>query len=246
MIGIKTIILCMLTQMTNIYTKKSEDTWNAIAHSFDSTRRKPWKECIDFINQIPKSNIIADIGCGNGRHLVPAAKHCKKVYGLDVSTELLFIVQKKLIENNLKNAELIHSDAVNIPLKNNSVNAVLYIATMHNIPERFRRIKSLKEIYRILRKDGKAIISVWSRWQDKFRQHFIKKCLMQYNKNNFGDIDIYWRQHGLNIPRFYHLYSKRELQRDLNQADLNIIKLDGVKYFSKKFYDNYFALVKKI
>ena len=81
MIRIKTIILCMLTQMANIYTKKSEDTWNAIAHSFDSTRHKPWKECVDFINKIPKSDVIADIGCGNGRHLIPAARHCKKVYG---------------------------------------------------------------------------------------------------------------------------------------------------------------------
>lgn len=229
--------------MTNIYTKKSEDTWNAIAHSFDSTRRKPWKECIDFINNLSKKSVIADIGCGNGRHLIPAANHCKKVYGLDVSTELLFIVQQKLIDNNVKNVELVHSDAVNLPLKNNSVDAVLYIATMHNIAERFRRIKSLEEINRILRKDGKAIISVWSRWQDKFRQHFIKKCLTKYNKNSFGDIDIYWKQHGLNIPRFYHLYSKRELKGDLNHAGFKILKLEGVKYFSKKNYDNYFAIV---
>ena len=231
--------------MTSIYTKKAEDTWNAIAHSFDSTRRKPWKECIDFINDLPKTSIVADIGSGNGRHLIPCAKHCKKVYGLDVSTELLSIVQKKLIENNLNNVELIHSDAVNIPLKNNSVDAVLYIATMHNIPERYRRIKSLKEIHRILKNDGTAIISVWSRWQDKFRQHFIKKCLTQFNKNDFGDTNIYWRQHGLNIPRYYHLYSKRELNQDLIKADFKIIKLEGVKYFSKKYYDNYFAVMQK-
>ena len=61
----------------------------------------------------------------------------------------------------------------------------------------------------------------------------------------FGDIDIYWRQHGLNIPRFYHLYSKKELQTDIKQAGLDIIKIEGVKYFSKKYYDNYFAIIKK-
>ncbi len=231
--------------MTNVYTKKSEDTWNAIAKSFDSTRRKPWNECIDFINDLPKTSTVADIGCGNGRHLIPCAKHCKKVIGVDISKELLKIVQRKINENNLTNVKLIQSDAVNIPLKDNIVDAVLFIATMHNIPQRYRRIKSLTEIKRILKKEGTAIISVWSRWQDKFRQHFIKKCISNVNRTEFGDIDITWRHHGLNIARFYHLYSKRELQNDIKQAGLDIIKIEGVKYFSKKFNDNYFAYVSK-
>ncbi len=230
--------------MTNVYTKKSQDTWNAIAKSFDTTRRKPWEDCIDFINNLPETSYVADIGCGNGRHLIPCANHCKKVLGLDVSKELLRIVQKKLYENKLGNVDLIHSDAVNIPLKNNIVDAGLYIATLHNISERYRRIKSLKEINRILKPDGTAVISVWSRWQDKFRQLFIKKFTTGFGKNQFGDINIYWRQHGLNIPRFYHLYSKREFQKDLTQAGLEILELKGVKIHSKKHSDNYFATVK--
>ena len=67
--------------------------------------------------------------------------------------------------------------------------------------------------------------------------------LARVNKNELGDINIYWRQHGLNIPRFYHLYSKKEFQNDLKQAGFDIIKLEGVKYFSKKYYDNYFAIL---
>ena len=231
--------------MTHVYTKKSEDTWDAIAHSFDSTRRKPWDECIDFIQDLPKTSIVADVGSGNGRHLIPCAKRCKKVIGLDVSSELLNIIQKKIFDNKLDNVDLLHSDAVNIPLKSESVDAVLYVAALHNIPERYRRIKSLKEINRILKPNGKAIISVWSRWQDKFRQHFIKKCITSFDKTEFGDINIYWRQHGLNIARYYHLYSKRELSQDLKKAGFKILKLEGIKYFSKKYYDNYFAVVSK-
>ena len=229
--------------MANVLTRKSEDTWNAIAKSFDATRRKPWKDCIDFINDLPETSVVADIGSGNGRHLIPCAKRCKKVYGLDVSVELLKIIRKKLYENKLTNVDLIHSDAVNISLKDNSVDAALYIATMHNIPQRYRRVKSLREMNRILKPNGKAIVSVWSRWQDKFRQHFIKQCLKNVDNKEFGDIHIYWRQHGLNIPRYYHLYSKRELRNDIEEAGFEVIKIEGVKYFSKKYYDNYFAIV---
>jgi len=231
--------------MTNVYTKKSMDTWNAIAYSFDLTRRKPWKECIEFIKSIPNTSIVADIGCGNGRHLIPCAKHCKKVIGLDISDELLKIVQKKINEKNLENVSLIHSDAVNIPIRNNSIDQVLFIATLHNISKRYRRIISLKEINRVLKPNGSAIISVWSRWQDKFRQHFMRNYRNISEKKEFGDTNIYWKQHGLNIPRYYHLYSMRELRQDLISADFKIINLEGVKFFSKSYYDNYFAVIKK-
>jgi len=231
--------------MTNIHTKKSEETWNSIAKSFDSTRRRPWKECINFFKSLPKESIVADIGSGNGRHLIPCADHCKKVIGLDVSNELLKIVKKKVNDKNIKNVELIHSDAVNIPIKSNSINAVLYIATLHNISIRYRRINSLKEIYRILKPGGKAIISVWSRWQDKYRQHFVVRMITKFGHNEFGDINIYWRQHGLNISRYYHLYSKREFQKDINKTGFIILNLEGKKIHSIKYPDNYFAIIQK-
>lgn len=231
--------------MTNIHTKISEETWDAIAVSFDKTRRKPWPECIDFIKSLSKKSVVLDVGCGNGRHLIPCAKHCLKTVGLDVSKQLLEIVKKKVIKNNLSNVDLVHSDAVNIPINDNSIDAVLYIATLHNISERYRRINSLKEIKRILKQNGKAIISVWSRWQDKYRQQFLIRMLSQFGRNEFGDIKIYWRQNGLNISRFYHLYSKREFQKDINQAGFKIINLVEKKIHSKKYPDNYFAILKK-
>lgn len=225
--------------------ESSEETWNAIAQSFDRTRRKPWKQCIDFINTLPKTNIVVDLGSGNGRHLIPCAKRCKKAVAVDISRELLQITQNNLTENNLHNVVLLHSDVVNIPVKNNSFDALLFIASLHNIKGKENRIQSLKEIRRILKNNGKALISVWSRWQDKYRKQFFKKWFKQNNEGEFGDINIYWKQHGLNIPRFYHLYSKREFISDLQKAGLEILEIQDVKLHSKKHPDNYFAIIKK-
>ena len=83
--------------MTKYNSKESEKTWDAIAKSFDSTRRKPWKQCIDFINNLSPSATVLDAGCGNGRHLIPCAKHCKRVIGVDLSNNLLNIVRKKIM-----------------------------------------------------------------------------------------------------------------------------------------------------
>ena len=224
----------------------NEKTWDVIAESFDKTRKKPWEECISFIQKIPKVSNVVDLACGNGRHLIPAAKHCKKVIGVDISSELLKITKEKIKNEGLKNVFLIHSDVTSIPIDSNSVDYILFIAALHNIKGKENRIKALKEVKRILKKDGKALISVWSRWQDKFRKEFFKKYFKQISNLEFGDINIYWKQHGLNVPRFYHLYSKKEFVNDLKKAGLKIEELKGQKIKSKKYADNYFALVTKL
>ncbi len=225
--------------------KTNEETWDAIAESFDTTRHKPWETCLDFIKTLRKTDTVADIGCGNGRHLTLCAKQCKNAVGLDISRKLLYIVKNKILENNLNNTILLHSNAVNIPIKDDSVDAVIFIAALHNIKGRDNRVQALKEIRRIMKEDGKALISVWSRWQDKYRKQFFKKWFTQIGKSEFGDIDIYWRQHGLDIPRFYHLYSKKEFLKDLKEAGFKILEIQDVNIHSKKNADNYFATVKK-
>jgi len=225
--------------------KTNEETWDAIAESFDTTRHRPWDVCLDFIKTLGKTDTVADIGCGNGRHLVPIAKQFKNAIGLDISSKLLDIVRNKLLENNLENTILLHSDTVNIPIKDDSLDAVIFIAALHNIKVRDNRIQALKEIRRTMKKDGTALISVWSRWQDKYRKQFFKKWFTQIGKSEFGDIDIYWRQHGLDIPRFYHLYSKKEFIKDLKEAGFEILEIQDISIHSKKYPDNYFAVVTK-
>jgi len=227
----------------NNRVKESQATWDAIAKSFDSTRRKPWTQVIDFIGSLPKDSIVADIGSGNGRHLIPCAKHCKQVIGIDISIELLKIVQEKIEKEKLGNVSLIHSDAADIPLDDGSVDAVLYIATLHAIKGMDNRLDSLKEIRRILKKDGKALISVWTKWRDEHKKSFIGK-ITRRGLPEHGDTNVYWRQHGLNVPRFYHIYSKKNLIKDIEEAGLEIIEFNEVRLHTQKHPDNYFVLVR--
>ena len=225
------------------YRASAEETWDAIAESFDITRQKPWKFCVDFIRTLKNTDVVADVGCGNGRHLLPCAESCSHAVGVDISQNLLRIVQKKLHNKNIDNISLIHADIVQLPLADNSLDAVLFIASLHNIQGKENRCHALQEIARVLKLNGVALISVWSRWQDIYYKHFMKQFIFRSRK--FGDIDLFWRQQNLNVPRFYHLYSKGEFLRELRGARFHIQSIQSVKIHSKRFPDNYFAVVEK-
>jgi tRNA (uracil-5-)-methyltransferase TRM9 len=225
------------------YRVSAEETWDAIAESFDTTRQKPWKFCLDFIRSLKNTDVVADVGCGNGRHLLPCAENCSYAVGVDISRKLLRIVQKKLPNKSIFNVSLIHADAVQLPLADNSLDAVLFIASLHNIPGKEHRSHALQEVARVLKPNGFALISVWSRWQDMYWSYFMKQFIIR--SREFGDIDVFWRQHNLNIPRFYHLYGKGEFLRELRGANFYIQSIQSVKIHSKRFSDNYFAVVEK-
>ena len=210
--------------------------WDDIAEDFDTTRRRPWKECLEFMEG--REGVAIDIACGNGRHTIPMSKKSMAV-GMDSSKEMVKIASR----NTGKRASFVVGDASAIPFKSDVFDFALFIAALHNIRGREMRVKALGEMGRVLRDGGEGMVSVWSRWQDRWRTHFLKEALTLRIKN-FGDITVPWKR-GANAMRFYHLYSMRELKRDARKAGLEIVKAWSVKKASGKYADNHFIIVRK-
>jgi ubiquinone/menaquinone biosynthesis C-methylase UbiE len=215
-------------------------TWNTIAESFNHTRHKTWDFCLAFIKSISPDTVCADLGCGNGRHLIPLACQVKNAIGYDISINLLSITANMLQKHEITNTSLVQGDLVHLPFKSNVFDHIIYIAALHNIKGKKNRIQSLKELYRVLKPEGNALVSVWSQDQSRF-----KDKLKHQQTGEAGDIIIYWRQHKLNIPRFYHLYQKNEFKQELVAADFSIQSLNDLHITSKKEVDNYYAIVEK-
>lgn len=221
--------------------KQSIDTWDSIAKSFHHTRQMPWDFCMKFIKTIHKESICADLGCGNGRHLIPLSKNCFRSVGIDISYNLLNITSVNLKKNNIHNCMLIKGDLCAIPLQDNCIDHIIYVAALHNIKGKNNRIQSLNEVFRILKPGGVALISVWSKNQERFKNI---KPLVEKNSEP-GDIILHWRQHHLNIPRFYHLYQKNEFYQELLTAQFSINSIEKLSISSHKTNDNFYAIVTK-
>jgi tRNA (uracil-5-)-methyltransferase TRM9 len=164
--------------MQSEYRCNAEETWDAIAESFDVTRRLPWKQCLEYINTLKNTDIVADIGCGNGRHLVLCAEHCRYVVGMDISKKLLCITQNAVKKKNIRNASLIHADAVKLPVIDASCDAIIFIASLHNIRGKEHRRSAIHEVFRALKPGGTALVSVWSRWQERYWRFFAKQYFL--------------------------------------------------------------------
>jgi 2-polyprenyl-3-methyl-5-hydroxy-6-metoxy-1,4-benzoquinol methylase len=129
------------------------------------------------------SNIILDVGCGNGwlaKKLIPLGK---KVISMDISTTNPVNALKQV--NHQNHAGLI-ADAFNIPIKENSVDCIIASEIMEHVPDPKLFISSL---IKLLKPRGKLIIT--TPYNEK-----IEYCLCVHcNKPT---------------PRFAHLHSFNE------------------------------------
>ncbi len=219
--------------------------FDEIALEFNATRRKPWSEAYHVIE---RNALIIDLGCGSGRHSILIAKNNCEVIAADIAKGMVKLVNEKALKENLKH--LIHPlicDLNHLPFKNNSINHALCLATLHHIPLKRNRVEALNEIYRILKVNGKLVLSVWAKFQPRF---FRKLPLMiwQYltgRVDEFGDIYVPWKSRKGVFMRFYHLYSKREILNELSKTKFKILKTYGKSFKSKIFAENHIIIAIK-
>lgn len=181
-----------------------EEVWNSLAESWNDFRQKPNEK--ELFNLNWKKGKLLDIGCGNCRNLLPFKN--LNLYGMDFSKEML-----KQAEKFCKKFDLIvnlkESDMRKLPFKDNFFDYCLCLASLHHL-NKGDADKTLKEIYRILKKDGQCLISVWNKYP---RFIFRKK-----------ETYISWKKKDKIYHRYYYLYNFLEFKKLLLKNNFNIIK----------------------
>jgi len=193
-----------------------KDVWNKLSDSWVHLRTKPDREVIDFSKKINQGPII-DLGCGDCRNLIPFLQ--KEIYcvGMDFSKGMIRET-KKFLKRRKLNSDLVIGSLNNVPFKGGSFLLMLCIRTLHHLETKELRLRALKEMKRI---GIKILTCDWKRWQ--FR--FIWKLIRSFFEGHFADVYVDWNYHGRIYKRFYHLYTKKELEGDLKSAGLKIEKI---------------------
>ncbi|WP_027414729.1 class I SAM-dependent methyltransferase [Aneurinibacillus terranovensis] len=133
-----------------------------IAKLDNPERRKflPPDEILSLL-EIKKQDDLADIGCGPGYFTIPAAYLTSgAVYGVDVEPKMLETLKEKAAAAGVKNITPIQSDAENIRLPDGSVDKAICSQVLHEVDD---LDKSIHEMKRILRPNGKLLIIEWEK-----------------------------------------------------------------------------------
>ena len=169
--------------------------YDAIATQWHHTRGKRgvlWPGATQFLKQLPKGSIVADVGCGDGKYFPAIWEAGSYVIGTDISEPLLQTSigacsqQTKTTNTNgtsssgPQNRQVSHSniglnarpalavaDCMHIPLKSKSCDAAICIAVMHHLSTAPRRRRCLEELSRVVKTGGRINVQAWALEQDQ-------------------------------------------------------------------------------
>ena len=201
-------------------------TYDRIATHFARTRAHPWPEVASFVDENDAVDRALDVGCANGRHAEVLAQRARRVIGLDASRALLEEANRRA-ETRSYPFEAIQGDATTLPLRADSVDLAVYVATIHHLPDRAHRVRSLDELGRVLRPGARALVSAWSTVHERFDdERFDDERDDAGNGEAHGfDTTIDWTlPGGERVPRFYHIYAPAEFERELADSDLDVVE----------------------
>jgi len=110
---------------------------------------------------IKEGETVVDLGSGAGIDAFLASKSVKdggKVIGIDFTDDMLTKAKSAAREHGFKNVEFRKGDIENsIPVEDDSVDAVISNCVINLTTD---KVKAFKEVYRILRKNGKGRIAI--------------------------------------------------------------------------------------
>lgn len=244
-----------------------KNSYDFFAKDYHNKRRHHWKDLEIFLRELGEKGIRfngynLDLGCANGRNFDLFLHSNSKLVGVDNSIELLRLARKRLEEQNFKSkfnpnsVNLVLCDIKALPLRPESIKNVFSIATIHHIKGNIHRNEIITQLYSILRKNGFFVLTVWRRYQKKYRFYFIRDkirrfFLPKYNKTQenlglieYGDKYIPWTISNKNLTynRYYHFFSLKEIK--------NLLKIYLIKVLFKRGgpnrKDNYFILTQKV
>lgn len=205
--------------------RRLRDVYEEKAETFAGSRGGAWSYVDGFCRGRTGADAV-DLGCGAGRHL-PLLDGFDRVVGADFSPEMLEKARETVRDSAADlSTEFVEADAEHLPFSSRSFDLALYVAGLHHLPSSDSRLRSLRELHRVLSDDGVALLSVWSIEHPRFEG--------EREEVRGTDGDVYVPIGGRS--RFYHVYERRELRRELDRSPLEVASLEMVD-------GNYYAVV---
>ncbi len=203
-----------------------KDVFDQIAPSWYNFRhRSIFRRELEALAERWREGKLLNLGCAHGPDFAPFKTNFE-LHGVDLSIEMLRLARKYAQKYEFK-VNLAVADVCSLPYRDNAFDYAIAVATYHHVKGKTSRLAALRELKRVLKPGGQALVTVWNRWQPRF-----------WFKGR--EIAVPWRTRERTLYRYYYLFSYFELERLANEAGLEVIQSFPehgyrfpVKYLSK-------------
>lgn len=107
---------------------------------------------------IKQNHKILDVGAGTGALSLELASFCKDIVAIDISTEMLSILEEKAINRNISNIKTMKAGFLTFQGELEAFDYIISNAVLHHLPD-FWKLVALKNIRKNLKSDGIFILS---------------------------------------------------------------------------------------
>lgn len=174
------------------------------------------------VEHFTRPGVLADLGCGTGRLLVPFARRGFHGLAVDLSLPMLDVVGRKARAENLHIDRLCANIAELDCIRSATIDyCICMFSTLGMVRGSALRQRVLAHVRRILKPGGTFILHVHNRWYNLFdpqgRWWLLTNFLSWLFKRNQEPGDKVFDYRG--IPNMYlHVFTRRELRRALARA----------------------------
>jgi tRNA (uracil-5-)-methyltransferase TRM9 len=204
----------------------NHEFYNKFGDEFSATRQRLQPGVKKILETIKEDESVLDLGCGNGHFLneLFESGHTAPLLGVDFSLPLLRDAGSSLgVE--FREVDLSKLSAFsNQLLANGQWDVVTMFATLHHIPSNEIRLDILKTVKKLLKPNGRFILSNWQFLNsEKLKSRIQDWGKVGLSKDDVDENDylLDWRSGGEGL-RYVHHFSASELNELANQVEMKV------------------------
>jgi len=204
----------------------NREFYDRFGDQFSATRQRLQPGVKKILDSIQADVSVLDLGCGNGYflHEISRRGHKAPLLGLDFSLPLLRNAgstsgvefrEVDLTQLSVVSGQLALKDGWNV---------ITMFATLHHIPSAAIRLNILQTVRKLLKPDGKFILSNWQFLNsEKLKSRIQAWERVGINENDLdqGDYLLDWRNGGAGL-RYAHHFTAQELLGLAEQAEMRV------------------------
>lgn len=117
---------------------------------------------LDYVGRDVERGRALDVGCGPGLHLGALAREFETVDGVDIAPEMLEVARASGLPANV---QLTQTSGAELPFPDSSIDFVMSLLVFQHIPDDRILLANIREIRRVMKVGGRAVLQFDSRRQ---------------------------------------------------------------------------------